>query len=463
MSSKALLRFAFAAALTLLLSLPVFGESHVRIVRLSYIEGGVTIDRNTGQFEKAIINLPITEGTKLRTGTDGRAEVEFEDGSTMRLAPSTNVQFTKLSLQDSGGKLSVADVQNGTVYVDFAAAKHDELTLLFGNSKTTLTQTAHLRIDANDQGTAVAVFKGDIQVEGASGMVQVKKKQTASFDTSENAKAVVAKKIEPEPLDRWDKTQSEYHQVYASNSYTNYSPYAYGTSDLSYYGNFFSAPGYGMLWQPYFIGAGWDPFMDGAWAFSPGLGYGWVSAYPWGWVPYHYGTWVFLPGYGWAWQPGGTWMPYYSQPMLLNTPGGFKRPQPPATAPVRGTTILAVNHGPVTSFENKPGSKIMIRNNSAGLGVPRGLSNIERVSQQVQSKGMVTQRIPSHPSMTPPRSMMQPGMGGGPEMSRGEGRTSSAPPPRMSSPPPARMSAPPPPPPQMSMPAPPPPSSGPRR
>lgn len=449
MSSKALLRFAFAAVFTLL-SIPVFAESHVRIVRLSYIEGGVTIDRNTGQFEKAIVNLPVTEGTKLRTATDGRAEVEFEDGSTMRLAPNTNVQFTKLSLQDSGGKLSTAEVQNGTVYVDFAAAKHDELTLLFGNSKTTLTQAAHLRVDAGEQGTSVAVFKGDVQVEGPSGSAQVKKNQTVSFAAGEDAKAVVAKNIEPEPLDGWDKKQSEYHQVYASNSYTNYSPYAYGTSDLAYYGNFFSAPGYGMMWQPYFIGAGWNPFMDGAWAFSPGFGYGWVSSYPWGWVPYHYGTWVFLPGYGWAWQPGGMWMPSYSQPMLLNTPNGFKRPQPPAAAPVKGTTILTVNRGPVTTFANRSGSKIVIQNNSAGLGVPRGLSNIAKVSHQVQTKGMVTQRIPSQPSMAPPRSMMQPGMG--PGASRGGTTRSSermsSPPPRMSSPPPApRMSPPPPPPP----------------
>jgi hypothetical protein len=453
MSSKALLRFAFAAVFTLLLSLPVFAESHVRIVRLSYIEGGVTIDRNTGQFEKAIVNLPITEGTKLRTA-DGRAEVEFEDGSTMRLAPSTNVQFTKLSLQDSGGKISVAEVQSGTVYVDFAAAKHDELTLQFGHAKTTLTQAAHLRIDANEGSTALAVFKGDVQVEDASDTVHVKKNQTVSFDAGENAKAVIAKNIEPEPLDSWDKKQSEYHQVYASNSYTNYSPYAYGTSDLAYYGNFFSAPGYGMLWQPYFIGAGWDPFMNGAWAFSPGFGYGWVSSYPWGWVPYHYGTWVFLPGYGWAWQPGGAWMPYYSTPMLLNTPNGFKRPQPPA-APVKGTSILAVNRGPVTTFANRSGSKIMIQNNSAGLGVPRGLSNIAKVSQQVQTKGMVTQRIPSQPSMAPPRSMMQPGMQPGMRtgMARGEGQARPAAPPRMSSPPP------PPPAPRMSAPPPPPPSS----
>ena len=461
MSSKALLRFAFTAVFTFLLSIPVFAESHVRIVRLSYIEGGVTIDRNTGQFEKAIVNLPITEGTKLRTATDGRAEVEFEDGSTMRLAPNTNVQFTKLSLQESGGKLSTAEVQNGTVYVDFAAAKRDELTLLFGNSKTTLTQAAHFRVDANDQGTALAVFKGNVEVEGPSGPVQVKKNQTVSFAAGEDAKAVVAKNIEPEPLDGWDKKQSEYHQVYASNSYTNYSPYAYGTSDLAYYGNFFSAPGYGMMWQPYFIGAGWNPFMDGAWAFSPGSGYGWVSSYPWGWVPYHYGTWVFLPGYGWAWQPGGMWMPYYSQPMLLNTPSGFKRPQPPAATPVKGTTILAVSRGPVNTFANRSGSKMVIQNNTAGLGVPRGISNIAKVSQQVQTKGMVTQRIPSQPSMAPSRSMMQPGMA--PGASRGgESRASermSSPPPRMSSPPP-RMSSPPPAP-RMS--PPPPPPSSPRR
>ena len=116
MSSKALLRFAVAAVSTLLLSLPVLAESHVRIVRLSYIEGAVTIDRNTGQFEKAIVNLPITEGTKLRTSAEGRAEVEFEDGSTMRLAPDTNVQFTKLALRDSGGKLSIADLESGTAH-----------------------------------------------------------------------------------------------------------------------------------------------------------------------------------------------------------------------------------------------------------------------------------------------------------------------------------------------------------
>src|SRR6185369_408229 len=255
----------------------------------------------------------------------------------------------------------------------------------------------HFRIVSGQQGQAVAVFKGNIKVESPSGTVQVKKNQTASLDASANT-LVVAKEIEPEPLDSWDKEQSQYQQRYASGSYGNYSPYRYGTSDLAYYGSFFSAPGYGMLWQPYFIGAGWDPFMDGAWAFTPGVGYGWVSSYPWGWVPYHYGSWVFLPGYGWAWQPGGVWRPWYSQPQLVRAPTGFRPPQPPTTIATRGTTIVGVNRGPASSPASRSGNKILIRTNSAGLGVPRGqVSDLAKVSRQVQERGTATQHVQTAP------------------------------------------------------------------
>src|SRR5208282_3779479 len=103
--------------------------------------------------------------------------------------------------------------------------------------------------------------------------------------------------------------QDQYQQQNAlrSSSYSSYSPYAYGVSDLNYYGSFSTLPGYGVMWQPYLVGMGWDPFMDGAWAFYPGFGYGWVSAYPWGWTPYHSGSWVFVNGRGWFWQAGGPW------------------------------------------------------------------------------------------------------------------------------------------------------------
>src|SRR5579864_5846567 len=395
MSRTTFHRFLVPALLCVLGTIPSLADSHVRIVRLSMVEGSVRVDRGSGQFEKAITNLPITQGMKLRTGYDGRAEVEFENGSTVRLAPESAIQFSDLSLRDSGTKVSGVEVTKGTAYVESNGSKDDELTVLFGQEKVAFTHAAHARVGVDKSGASFAVFKGDLDVDGPSGEIEVKKNQTADFDFSSNDRFTLAKKIQTEPEDDWDREQDQYHQRYASNSYNKYSPYAYGTSDLAYYGNFFNAPGYGMMWQPYFAGAGWDPFMDGAWSFYPGFGFGWVSAYPWGWTPYHYGTWVFLPGNGWAWQPGGVWMPMYTQVAVLNAPSGFAAPRAPAT----GTGTVIVNRGPASTIATRSGSKLVIRNNSAGIGVPRGqFDNLAKLSQKVQTRGTVTERVSTPPA-----------------------------------------------------------------
>src|SRR5437899_5570034 len=98
----------------LLLTVPAFADSQVRIVRLSQVDGGVQADRNTGQgFEKAFLNMPVTQGMKLRTNTDGRAESEFEEGSTLRMVPHTIVVFQERSLRESGAKLTSGSAQGG--------------------------------------------------------------------------------------------------------------------------------------------------------------------------------------------------------------------------------------------------------------------------------------------------------------------------------------------------------------
>src|SRR5579864_3929073 len=128
MSSKAFHQCLIPALFCTLCSLPALADSHVRVVRLSVVEGNVKVYRGTGRFDKAMMNLPITEGMKVRTGYDGRAEVEFEDGSTVRLAPDSAVRFSDLSLRDSGTKVSAVEVDKGTAYVEFTGNKDDELT-----------------------------------------------------------------------------------------------------------------------------------------------------------------------------------------------------------------------------------------------------------------------------------------------------------------------------------------------
>jgi FecR protein len=401
MSIKLLITTAAVSFLLLTvpsLTVPAFADSQVRMVRLSEVQGDVQVDRNTGKCEKAFLNLPITQGVKVQTGKDGRAEVEFEDGSTLRLTPQTVIEFPQLSLRDSGTKASTVFLQEGTAYVNYSGAKDAELTLSFAHEKVTLAHAAHLRVEMDDTTAELAVFSGDVQVQGDSGTVAVSKNHTATFDLTADDHSTVAKNLEPDPFDAWDKQQNQYHQQYASNSYSSYSPYAYGTTDLNYYGSFSNVPGYGSLWQPYFAGAGWDPFMNGAWAFAPGFGYGWVSGYPWGWTPYHYGSWVYVPTYGWGWQPGGPWAGW-SAPRIVRPPAHFVAPVPPSTS---GQGITAVNHGPVPTVLSRSSNRVEIGQNSAGLGIPRGgVKNLAELSGTVQQHGFATARVHSAPIGVP--------------------------------------------------------------
>jgi FecR protein len=392
--------FAMAVLACSLVSVLSFADSQVRIVRLSGVEGGVQINRNTQSYEKAFVNLPITQGNQVRTLSDGRAEIEFEDGSMLRMAPHTALDFSQLSLSDSGTRMSNVDLKAGTTYVDFRDAKKGQLTIVFGHEKITFARPAHLRIELSDQGATVAVFSGEADVEAPSGTVQVSKNRTAIFDLAANDASKLARNIEPNPYDEWDKQQSRYQQSHSDSVLANSTSYSYGLTDLSYYGSYFNSPGYGLMWQPYFAGVGWDPFMDGAWAFYPGAGYGWVSAYPWGWMPYHSGSWAFIGGRGWAWQPGGPWMALNTLPQVRNAPAGFSAPRPPATA---GQSLVVVNRGPTPTFAGRSTSKLIIQNNSAGLGIPRGeVNNLARASQQANTQGMVTARIHTAPVQMAP-------------------------------------------------------------
>ncbi len=360
-------------------ALPAFAESQARIVRLSDVQGSVQIDKNTGLgFENAFVNLPITQGVHLKTGATGRAEVEFEDGSSMRLTPNTTVEFSRLGLTDAGQRVSEVNLVEGMTYVNWLGK--DDFALNFSREKVSLDRAAHFRVDTSTEVANLAVFKGDVDVEGPNGKLSVEKKKTATFDAADDDKSKVENKIAEAPLDSWDKEAVSYHDEYAKNNAS--SPYGYGLSDLNYYGAYQNVPGYGMMWQPYFAGVGWDPFMNGAWGWYPGFGYMYASAYPWGWLPYRYGAWSFVPGFGWMWQPGGwnSWVttPVYRPTTLVHVT--------PIVAPTVGTKTVIV--GKAASPTSVMGSRYTVNAQSAGMGIARGsLGNLSHLNHQVAKTG----------------------------------------------------------------------------
>ncbi len=85
---------AFTLVLSLMFAASAYADSQARVVRLSDVQGDVQINRTAGKgYEKGFLNLPITQGDKLRTGVDGRAQVEFEDGSSVRITPNSLIDL----------------------------------------------------------------------------------------------------------------------------------------------------------------------------------------------------------------------------------------------------------------------------------------------------------------------------------------------------------------------------------
>lgn len=385
MSTRSLFRSFLAVTAGSLFAVPALADSQARIVRLSDVQGQVQIDKNTGLgFENAFLNLPVTQGTELKTLANGRAEIEFEDGSTLRLAPNSTIQFSTLGLDDSGTRISVMNLVGGMAYVNWLGK--DDFSLNFSREKISLEHAAHFRVNTSTEAANLAVFKGEVEVEGPAGKLMVVKKQTATFDASDNDKYTIANKIVGAPLDSWDKEAIEYHGQYAKNN-AGSSPYGYGLSDLNYYGAYSNIPGYGLMWQPYFTGIGWDPFLDGAWGWYPGFGYMFASPYPWGWLPYRYGNWLFVPSFGWMWQPGG-WNTWLIAPRFTATNLTTVHPLVAPTGTMK--TVVVGKGGPVSTLAPM---RMVVNSGSAGMGIARGsLGNLSHLNHQVAKSGFAEVR-----------------------------------------------------------------------
>lgn len=361
---------AMTMALVLAAAAGAFAESHVRIVRLSYLSGQVQTDRATGQgLERAILNTPITQGVRVVTGNDGLAEVEFENESTLRIAQNSEIQFRTLSMNDYGAKTNDIEVVKGVVYLD-ARSKSDIYRMKSGDSTFLVQRDTQFRLSLGPGQTRLAVFKGDVQLMDHPQVVNVKRKETLTLDQTDPAGYKVASGTEPLPADAWNRERQAYQQTYADNTGNPGPRVGYGLQDLNYYGTYFMAPGYGYAWQPYgFANSmfGWDPYSSGAWIFSPGLGYSFASQYPWGWLPYHYGSWAFLGGgIGWAWIPGGNYRggwyngQFQTAPTVTKAPPAWTAPTAPAVAAGRSAmpTVMVGKANPAASALSIPGGRI---------------------------------------------------------------------------------------------------------
>jgi hypothetical protein len=276
--------------------------SHVRIVRLSLVEGDVQIAQpGEADWQTALLNRPIPHGSVLATG-NGHAEVEFENGTTVWLAGNSSLQFTELALA-GGARITRLRLTQGTATFYGNPSREDTFVVATPHVEIALHEKGTFRVDVDAQETAVSVWSGELQVFTAAGNYQLRKGRTLIFGGGMQ-QALVERNPDEDAWDRWVEDRRNL-VLTGRNQVGRYvsTGYAYGLHDLWHYGYWFTLPGFGHCWRPWGVSHTWSPFSFGRWVYYPGLGLTWISFEPWGWVPYHFGSWYYSPANGWCWVP----------------------------------------------------------------------------------------------------------------------------------------------------------------
>lgn len=322
---------------------------------MSSVYGSVKV-MSDGQvdFQQAELNMPLVQGMKIMTTDDGRAEIEFEDGSVARVTPNSSLTLTQLGRESDGTTVTVIEADSGLTYYELdGRAGQYEVTI--GGDKITPIDSAIFRVDLDGTPAQLAVMHGSVHASNDSGLdAEARTEETLQFDPNSPNEYQLQENVAANSWDQWNSDRDEALAQVAQNAGDEAENGGAPWSDLNAYGDWYDVPGYGMGWSPDGVGTDWDPYGVGSWGYYNDIGYTWISPYAWGWWPYHCGAWSWFDGFGWLWFPGSCgwggmdagygWYPYGT---IWSVPPGYVCPQRPKPVRVRNLPTRNPKHGPV--------------------------------------------------------------------------------------------------------------------
>jgi hypothetical protein len=298
-------------SLTCLSALAAEGDDYFRIARLSYLDGHVSF-QHSGEVDwtAASINLPLQPGDRVYTGNDGRAEIEFDDGSVYRLAEKTDIELLSLredliQIRVLIGLSSLTVESRVNFEVDTPAAAFNTL------------RKGSYRFDVVEDGNTDAIVrKGLLDAANDQFSRQIETGELLHVIPGDSNLPALSRYDQRDEWDDWNDRRNADMLAYGSRSYIPDNVYV-GVSELDTYGRWVAVDSYGPAWVPFGIGPGWSPYWEGRWCYRPFWGWTWVSYEPWGWLPYHYGRWYYSGAFGWCWLPGAAFSFNFWSPGLV--------------------------------------------------------------------------------------------------------------------------------------------------
>lgn len=290
---------------------PMYGNG-AAFARITVLEGAATVSRDSAGDMNASRNFTIEPLDVLTTQGNGRAVVQFIDGTLLKLDQNTRVEFLEIGSADDGKNLSVlARLWNGSILVDVSDDSNFQqrsFRMDTEDSSIYFLSNGKYRLDRLETETTLKVISGTAEMSenGGSTLFHSGEMGRASRGYSGISKSYF-NTFDMDNFDLWARN-TYYRKPAASAQYVPTEIRHYVT-ELDSNGTWYYDTSLATyVWHPNIVDVSWAPYSHGYWAWSP-YGMTWTSHYNWGFAPFHYGAWDFSLSFGWVWIPGRYYSP----------------------------------------------------------------------------------------------------------------------------------------------------------
>lgn len=275
----------------------------------------------------AILNMPLMPGDTIVTPGAGRLEIQFDNGTILRLDAATEIKIETILAETLTTRNMMTNLvlSRGQVYAMFKEYSPREICqFLLPTAAVRLRhQTVAILGTDEDGASDIRVRRGKADVLYGPDAEALKKHDVLKGERitiGPDHRYALQPFPEGTPFESWNISQNDNFEPFHEGLSMLPKPVRFWPLAVQYfaekYSNLFGEWIYdvylGYVWRPAdndrpFAG-GWHPFFSGQWI-TAGKQLYWVSSEPWGWIPYHLGVWHWDHKRGWLWIPGSAFAP----------------------------------------------------------------------------------------------------------------------------------------------------------
>lgn len=288
---------------------------------ITYVDGTAKVVHRDQTEHKAVVNLPVVPGDVVVTSDKGRCEVQFDNGTVIRLDKLSRLKVTTILAPSLTTKwrITTLRLQKGRIYVMNKTYNKEKFQVLTTNAAVDLYKSGASTIQLTKNGnTEVFVDRGKSRLMFGKDIQSIKTeklKSGRSYTITSDHKFKYMSGNKNVDFVAWNTyVNKNFRELHRGISKVPKKIYRYNKALIywaekwsSLYGEWVYDDIFGYVWKPAdeIFSYSKRPFFHADYVKINGKLY-MVPQQPWGYAPAHLGTWVWMK-WGWTWVPGNAY------------------------------------------------------------------------------------------------------------------------------------------------------------